>query len=74
LRRGTDRRRLGNIGLGLFIVSQVLRTHGGTVSVESGVDRGTTFSVRLPRGVEVPEVGSTDRELSSALDLQPARE
>lgn len=72
LRRGTDRRQLGNIGLGLFIVSQVVRTHGGTVTVESVVDSGTTFSVRLPRGAERSQIGSTDLALSSALDLQPA--
>jgi signal transduction histidine kinase len=72
LRRGTDRGRLGNIGLGLFIVSQVVRTHGGTVAVESLADRGTTFSVTLPRGAEAAEVVSTQLDLTAALDIQPA--
>lgn len=48
--RGTDaggERR--SIGLGLFIVDQIVRAHGGGVEVESTGDAGTTFRVRLPR-------------------------
>jgi PAS domain S-box-containing protein len=37
------------LGLGLYIVSQVVSAHGGTVSVDSSTERGTTFRVRLPR-------------------------
>lgn len=37
-----------NIGLGLFIVSEIVRAHGGAISVDSDAQRGTTFSVRLP--------------------------
>jgi heavy metal sensor kinase len=35
-------------GLGLAIVQWIARTHGGNVSVESEVGRGTTFTVMLP--------------------------
>ncbi len=38
----------GSFGLGLFIVSEVARAHGGTVSVRSG-GQGTTFIVAFPR-------------------------
>ncbi|RKG61877.1 response regulator [Corallococcus sp. AB011P] len=38
-----------SIGLGLFIVRQVVHAHGGTVSVTSLPEAGTTFTVRLPR-------------------------
>ncbi|HSN33232.1 MAG TPA: HAMP domain-containing sensor histidine kinase, partial [Ideonella sp.] len=41
----------GGIGLGLFIVEQIVRAHRGSVGVESTA-QGTTFRVRLPRGVE----------------------
>jgi PAS domain S-box-containing protein len=37
------------LGLGLFIVEQIVRGHGGTVSVRSNPREGTTFTVRLPR-------------------------
>jgi signal transduction histidine kinase len=49
LRRGSQSRRVGNIGLGLFIVHEVVRAHGGTVTVQSAADHGTTFSVTFPR-------------------------
>jgi PAS domain S-box-containing protein len=40
--------RPGGLGLGLYIVDQIVRGHGGTISVESTPDC-TTFCVRLPR-------------------------
>jgi two-component system sensor histidine kinase BaeS len=38
----------GGLGLGLAIVQELVAAHGGTVSVESSTDSGTTFSVRIP--------------------------
>jgi signal transduction histidine kinase len=37
------------LGLGLYIVREIVNAHGGTVAVDSHDDRGTTFLVRLPR-------------------------
>ena len=37
------------LGLGLYIVKQIVEAHGGTISVESLPDDGTTFTARFPR-------------------------
>lgn len=37
-----------SLGLGLYIVDQLVRAHGGAIRVESG-EGGTTFTVQLPR-------------------------
>ncbi|SAK79280.1 GHKL domain protein [Caballeronia fortuita] len=39
----------GGVGLGLFIVKEVARAHGGSVAVASSREAGTTFTVKLPR-------------------------
>jgi two-component system NtrC family sensor kinase len=39
-------------GLGLAISYGIVKEHGGTISVESKVSKGTTFCVRLPVRVE----------------------
>ena len=42
-------RDLGGTGLGLSIVKHIAQVHGGSVSVDSVVGRGSTFRIHLPR-------------------------
>jgi signal transduction histidine kinase len=44
-----SRDRSAGVGLGLFIVRELVRAHAGTVDVRSSADAGTTFVIRLPR-------------------------
>jgi signal transduction histidine kinase len=46
-RRGDAR--AGGLGLGLFIVRQVVLAHGGRIEARSGEADGTVFTVTLPR-------------------------
>jgi two-component system, chemotaxis family, CheB/CheR fusion protein len=39
----------GGTGLGLYIVQEVVATHGGQVAVQSTVGAGTTFTLTLPQ-------------------------
>lgn len=36
-------------GLGLFIVYNLIKNHGGTIEVESEIGKGTTFIIKLPK-------------------------
>jgi signal transduction histidine kinase/CheY-like chemotaxis protein len=50
-RQGAHRHRRpgGGLGLGLYIVDQVIRAHGGQVTARSDGATGTTFTVAMPR-------------------------
>ena len=49
-RAGTASRKPGGgLGLGLYIVSQIVRAHGGSVTVQSTAEHGTELALTLPR-------------------------
>ncbi|MBK8431510.1 MAG: sensor histidine kinase [Chloroflexi bacterium] len=49
------RRVAGSIGLGLYIVREIVNAKGGTIEVTSTAEEGTTVTVRIPRQPAVEE-------------------
>jgi len=52
-RESAAERSPGSIGLGLYIVREIVVAKGGTVEVASTAEEGTTFTVRIPRFLPV---------------------
>lgn len=46
--RASSNRSIGGLGLGLFIVKQIVEGHGGSIQVESIPKKGSVFTVTLP--------------------------
>lgn len=63
--RGANARAGTHLGLGLFIVSEIARGHGGRVEVASSAESGTEFRVVLPRHPPAQETAA-ERQTGSA--------
>ena len=48
--QGKDKWKSEGLGLGLSIVKELVELHGGSVSARSEPDKGSQFTVRLPKG------------------------
>jgi len=66
----SDKKKYSGTGLGLFITKQLVDTHGGTIDVESQVDKGSRFFFTLPKTEEKPEVilPELDEKLARIID------
>ena len=52
----------GSIGLGLYIVREIVNVMGGTITVVSTAQQGTTFTVRIPRQIGVKATSAAMRK------------
>jgi PAS domain S-box-containing protein len=58
-RRGVpEDRSPGGLGLGLYIVKEIVQAHEGSIGVESNAQAGTTFTMHLPRGAAAPSAAA----------------
>jgi signal transduction histidine kinase len=62
-----------SVGLGLFIVHEIVRAHGGEVAVRSDAAEGTCVTVRLPRGGPGRDGTSAERRARGAPARSPVR-
>lgn len=57
-----NRHNIKGYGLGLSYVSEVLKRHHGFITVESEVDKGSTFTVHIPY-TEAPEIWFDEKKV-----------
>ena len=72
--RGAHGRSFEGTGIGLALVRELARQHGGEVAVQSQPGRGSTFTVRVPLGNAHPSAertGAAQPLASTALDAAP---
>jgi signal transduction histidine kinase len=49
----SKQRAIPGLGMGLYIVTEIIKRHGGTITVDSAVGKGSTFTVILPLNRDV---------------------
>ena len=57
--RGSDRQNVDGYGLGLALVLQIARSHGGSVKIDDAVTGGTVVEVAVPVGAALAKDGDS---------------
>ena len=52
--RASTAQGISGTGLGLFISAEIVKLHGGGIACAAAPDRGTVFTITLPRRVQLP--------------------
>ena len=71
---GAEGRSREGSGIGLAFVQELVKLHGGTVSADSHLGKGTTLTVSIPRGsghLTVDQTGTTESRPSTAIGISP---
>ncbi len=72
--KGAKGRSYEGSGIGLSLVQELIKLHGGTIAVESVVNQGTCFTVSIPTGsAHLPKerISASRRVASTAIDATP---
>jgi len=65
-----DRHNIKGYGLGLSYVSEIVKRHMGTITVDSEIGKGTSFTIKLPRR-EADVISLDDKPKSFKEEIKP---
>jgi len=68
----SERRRQGGVGIGLALARELAQLHGGSLTVESRLGEGSTFTLFLQSGKDHFHTGTVERRQLQT-DLHPGR-
>lgn len=57
--RAVSSRHFGGLGMGLYIVKQIVKAHGGDIRVESEFGKGSSFILRMPIQALIQEIDTS---------------
>jgi signal transduction histidine kinase len=69
--RAISSQNISGLGLGLYIVREIVNAHGGSIQLESDLGQGATFTVELPSGhLGAPPVSAVSAQARSVSHVE----